>query len=278
MTNLVHQIFLDANEGNVPDPGKDAESALLAQTGTVERILNSVPGITAQDHLQELEMNGFVVVDDTIKTSAENNEMLEQYLWQKIGQGDNIRTDTVSFLDRRDAVSCGLGMHFDVLMAMASYLNKNLKIPQTGDAPISPATYERPLSIPEDIQVAEYGKGGFYVAHSDNSWADGQHLQTRNSFRSYTAILYCNDDWVSSDGGALRIYKDSSLLENVQDACNLCDYADVFPRNGRLVIFDSTLVHAVREVKTDKIRRALTLWLLQPTAANVQGETIGVPF
>jgi hypothetical protein len=277
MTNLREAVFMDVNPLTPPHPGYDAESARLAQTGTLERILNSVPGKTAYDHLQELQMNGFVVVDNTIETSKDSNDMLGQYLWHKTGQGDEIRTDTVSFLSRDDAVSCGLGVHFDVLMGLASYLNHNLHIPPSVALPISPASHDKPLTIPEDIQAAEYGKGGFYVAHSDNSWAMGKHLETRNNYRSYTAILYCNDDWAPSDGGALRIYKDSTLLANVQDACNLCDYTDVFPKNGRLVIFYSSLVHAVRKVKSDKVRRALTVWLTQPTDCGILGEIIDVP-
>jgi 2OG-Fe(II) oxygenase superfamily len=277
MTNLRQQVFMDVNPLTPPHPGFDAESARLAQTVTLDRIFNSVQGKTALGHLQELEMNGFVVVDNTIETSRESNDLLGQYLWHKTGQGDAIRTDTVGFLSRDDAVSCGLGLHFDVLMGIASYLNHNLQIPQSGAVPIAPATFDRPLTIPEEIQAAEYGEGGFYVAHSDNSWAMGKHLHTRNNYRSYTAILYCNEDWAPTDGGALRIYKDSTLLANVQDACNLCDYTDVFPKNGRLVIFDSALVHAVRKVKSAKVRRALTVWLTQPTEGGVLGEIIDVP-
>ena len=277
MTNLRHEVFMDVNPLTPPHPGYDAESAKLAQTGTLERILNSVPGKTAQDHLQELKINGFVVVDNAIETSSESNAMLGDYLWHKTGQGDTVRTDTVSFLSRDDAVVCGLELHFDVLMGIASYLNHNLQIPPSVAQPIHPASYDKPLTIPEELQAAEYGKGDFYVAHSDNSWAMDKHLQTRNNFRAYTAILYCNDNWHPSDGGALRIYKDSTLLANVQDACNICDYTDVFPKNGRLIIFDSALVHAVREVQTDKLRRALTVWLTQPTDCGILGEIVDVP-
>ncbi|KAL3898080.1 MAG: hypothetical protein SGARI_006766 [Bacillariaceae sp.] len=164
MMNLRTEVFWDVNVGRQAHPGHDAESARLSQTRTVEQMLSSVPGKTAQDHLQELRTNGFVVVDGTVETSTESNQKLGEYLWRKSGQNAKVRTDTVSFLERENAESCGLEFQFDVLMGIASYLNQNLGVPPTGDAPIAPATLERPLTIPDDIQAAEYNKGGFYTA------------------------------------------------------------------------------------------------------------------
>jgi Rps23 Pro-64 3,4-dihydroxylase Tpa1-like proline 4-hydroxylase len=125
---------------------------------------------------------------------------------------------------------------------------------------------------------------------SDNSLADDG--VTRRNFRQYTVILYCMEHgWNgATDGGALRIYpntldtmakdvvmqqqNNSRKHHNTADENNELNYVDVLPRNGRMVIFDSRLVHSVRPVTSQtKVRRALTLWILRPNDSGVQGET-----
>jgi Rps23 Pro-64 3,4-dihydroxylase Tpa1-like proline 4-hydroxylase len=87
----------------------------------------------------------------------------------------------------------------------------------------------------------------------------------RANLRYYTCILYLNDDWKPEDGGALRIYPGSCDVDHPTDAVETMDYADVFPVNQRLVIFDSMLVHSVEKVKSpEKLRRALTIWIIRP--------------
>ena len=76
----------------------------------------------------------------------------------------------------------------------------------------------------------------------------------------------------ADDGGALRIYGDSSELKVPADAPTLCSHQDIIPENGRLVIFDSKLVHSVERVTQDKLRRALTLWILRPEESGASGE------
>jgi Rps23 Pro-64 3,4-dihydroxylase Tpa1-like proline 4-hydroxylase len=162
-------------------------------------------------------------------------------------------------------------------MGIASYLNANYDFEPSTYAPVLPGTSSNPLTNPKSIQAAEYGKGNFYVAHSDNSWAEGKHLSMRRNFRSFTCILYCNDDWQEQDGGALRIYRDSTHLASAKEAHKSCEYSDIVPKNGRLVIFDSKLVHSVEKVLVDKCRRALTIWIARPSDGGIQGEEIDVP-
>jgi Rps23 Pro-64 3,4-dihydroxylase Tpa1-like proline 4-hydroxylase len=89
--------------------------------------------------------------------------------------------------------------------------------------------------------------------------------------------LYCNDDWTSQDGGALRIYEDSTQLVSADDLSSLT-YTEILPKNGRLLIFDSKLVHSVEKVTTSaKKRRALTIWIKRPIGGGVQGEIMDVP-
>jgi len=105
---------------------------------------------------------------------------------------------------------------------------------------------------------------------SDNSLtADNE----RRNFRYYTCILYCNDDWDSQrDGGALRIYPGTSDVDP-EHAEKHYDYIDINPSNGRLLIFDSKLIHSVETVTQSRHeRRALTLWILRPEDGGVEGD------
>lgn len=276
MTNLQTEVFWHANN-QPPHPGHNALSAKLAGSHEIEDIFNVSPYKSSRDVLDELSEQGFVVLDDTVKTTKEMHQNLGYFLNNKSGQSEEIRRDTVTFLQRENAQACGLERHFDVLMGIASFLNQNYDFPPSVHNPIAPATASHPLTNPSAIQAAEYGKGDFYVEHSDNSWENGKHLDTRRNYRAFTAILYCNEEWKPSDGGALRIYHDSRELAEAKDAPDLCHYTDVLPQNGRLLIFDSTLVHSVQTVHADKFRRALTLWIQQPIDANVLGEIVDVP-
>ena len=277
VTNLRQVVFTHMNS-LPPHPGFDAALARLAGSDRVKDLFSST-GRTASDILKDFSSNGFVVLDGP-ETSEESNRHLSKYLLHKTGQTKEIRSDTVAFLEREDAVSCGLESQFDLLMGVASFLNSHYQFEASEYLPIAPGTSENPLTNPKSIQAAEYGMGDFYVSHSDNSWSQNEkeeHCLVRKNFRSFTAILYCNADWTSDDGGALRIYKDSTQLRRTKDACASCDYTDVVPQNGKLVLFDSKLVHSVEKVLTNRQRRALTIWIMRPSEERVQGEIIDVP-
>ena len=101
------------------------------------------------------------------------------------------------------------------------------------------------------------------------------HGPKRSNYRCYTCILYMNESWdLHRDGGALRIYPDSLNISKPRDAPKMqCEYKDVNPTNGKLLIFDSRLVHSVKEViSREKSRLALTLWILRPETSGVHGE------
>lgn len=248
-----------------------------------------------------------------LETNACQQEMLSDYLFETTDQGDEIRTDRVHFLSREQAEECTIDEQYDLLLGIANHFNNHRKTLQEQDdeaifqeQPISPATESRPYTNPRRVQFAEYGEGDFYKDHSDNSLAstsndeepsrsnngDQNNLTRRNNFRAYTCILYLNDnDWdVKLDGGALRLYPhtqayhspelavaDSSNAEKTKDGMNgdgSSPFVDISPINGRLLIFDSHLVHSVREVlSSTKVRRALTLWINKPNDSGVMGET-----
>ena len=103
---------------------------------------------------------------------------------------------------------------------------------------------------------------------------------SRLNYRCFTCIYYLNHDWdLEQDGGALRIYKDSSHFIDPNDAIrNNCEYVDISPKNGVLLIFDSTLVHSVQKViSPTKKRLAFTLWTLRPIDSDlIVGETYDI--
>jgi len=110
-----------------------------------------------------------------------------------------------------------------------------------------------------------------YFLLSDNSLdRDGA---VRANFRHITCIYYLNENWeCTEDGGSLRIYPGSSNLFSSSEAKHKCRYVDINPINGRLLLFDSKLYHSVQEVKKDKSRLALTLWITKPDDSGVRGE------
>lgn len=216
--------------------------------------------------LSRLSSTGFVVVNTAPKTTLAATNKLSELLVDKTKQHDSIRRDNVRHLEKDDLDECGLGKQYDFLMSIAGHMNEKNKMKPSGLRPLYPATKLEPLTNPRSIQAAEFSKGEFYVAHSDNSETSPNN---RRSFRHYTCIMYLNDDWKECDGGALRIYPFRADPEDEipQDAHvqEIHSHVDILPHNGRLVIFDSTLVHSVEPVThSDKLRRALTLWINKP--------------
>mmetsp|Transcript_21645 Transcript_21645/g.32422 ORF Transcript_21645/g.32422 Transcript_21645/m.32422 type:complete len:363 (+) Transcript_21645:626-1714(+) len=257
-----------------PHTGYDAQ---ISKTDKVQSIVfqdgknSSNDGSIDQKHdlLRVLKEKGFVTIDTQLKTSVESCVKLSAFLQKKTKQDSSIRSDTVAFLDRDDAQACGLSEQFEVLMGMANFLNENLIFKHTGYEPLLPASKDRPLTNPRNIQAAEYREGEFYVAHSDNLLANAN---MRSNYRLYTCILYCNDEWdASKDGGALRIYPNTEHLTDPAEAVkSRLEYEDINPSNGKLLIFDSRLVHSVEKVKTaPKKRLALTLWMMRPEDSGV---------
>mmetsp|Transcript_35807 Transcript_35807/g.83427 ORF Transcript_35807/g.83427 Transcript_35807/m.83427 type:complete len:324 (-) Transcript_35807:976-1947(-) len=242
-----------------PDTGRDAELTKDPE------LLDTIFGSQRDDVLSKLARDGFVTIDSGIKASPASQLKLSEMLQEKTEQKEFIRSDSVRFLDRENAASCGLEKQYDFMMAISSYLNEHFSPEESPNEPILPGTHDRPLTNPARIQAAAYGENEYYVAHSDNPIDDDTH--TRRNFRWFTYILYCNDGWdLRKDGGALRIYPDC----NTGTVKESSKYVDINPINGKLLVFDSRLVHSVEKV-TSKTRRrlALTLWALRPEDRNI---------
>jgi len=117
------------------------------------------------------------------------------------------------------------------------------------------------LQASGSFQLASYPSQAFYKKHIDGGY------DSMNNGRKVTAIFYVNNEWKSSDGGQLRLYKrrpnpfqlEKGAVEVKEDevAC------DLDPVAGRLVLFRSRdIAHEV--LVTNRKRFAVSLWLPGP--------------
>eukprot|EP00435_Cladocopium_sp_Y103_P028771 s3216_g7.t1 len=104
------------------------------------------------------------------------------------------------------------------------------------------------------LQLSCFAAGSAgYEAHSDGSEAEELGAMPEDqrrmiSARRITAILYLNEQWEDSNGGALRAFGEDES-----------SYVEAFPHGGSLVLFRSRdLVHQV--LPTSRDRYALTMW------------------
>ena len=273
-----------------PDPGVDAE--LTSADKNLGSLLRRIVDPASLDRLMR---DGYVAIDGAVRTSQTSSLRLGKWARKgKTDQGPSVRSDTVSFLNREDAIACSIEHQYDFLLALASHLNEYYDLQTSPYEPVLPGTRGHPLTNPggSNVQMAEYGHRDFYVPHSDNSVAmevrgsnafdddDGPISSTgklpkrRSNWRCITAILYLNEGWTASDGGQLRMYLNSAGVERPSTAADTHRHVDINPSNGKLLLFDSRMVHSVEEVLNDKgkVRRALTLWILRPENSGVTGE------
>ncbi|SHK46380.1 SM-20-related protein [Marinobacter antarcticus] len=100
-----------------------------------------------------------------------------------------------------------------------------------------------------EAHYATYHRGDFYKAHVDS-------FQGRAS-RIVSLVLYLNDHWLPTDGGALQVYS----RENQSEAGGL-----VLPEAGRVALFMSEEIrHEVLEAH--RTRYSLACWLRQDEIA-----------
>ncbi|HEX4482069.1 MAG TPA: 2OG-Fe(II) oxygenase [Rudaea sp.] len=122
-----------------------------------------------------------------------------------VGRGANraehteIRGDKTRWLDDVDA-SAAVRTYFDAMNTLRVELNHALT-----------------LGLEElEAHFAMYAPGARYGRHRDRFRDDDA--------RVLSSVLYLNDDWNESDGGALRLYLSDHHL-------------DVYPSGGKLVLF-----------------------------------------
>jgi len=92
-----------------------------------------------------------------------------------------------------------------------------------------------------ELHYATYQVGGFYARHFDQF--------RQNNQRKISLILFLNNDWLATDGGALRLYADDKIV-----------FRDILPQAGVLALFSSERVlHEV--MPTHRRRLTLTGWM-----------------
>lgn len=161
-TYNLRRIVADHFNSQPPHPGYDADRTCN------DELVKSVfyDEYHRKSAMNELSNRGYTVIDNVFPVTNDEQKKLQELLVEKTCQGAAVRTDKVSFISREDATYCGLRTQFDLLMAMASFLNTYFFIPvDYKNKPIPPATAEKPLTNPLTVQAAEYQRGDFYVEH-----------------------------------------------------------------------------------------------------------------
>jgi len=139
---------------------------------------------------------------------------------------DAVRGDFILWLDE-NKMDLAEEMFFDKINDFVSYLNRTCYMGITD----------------KEFHYAIYPEGTFYKRHLDTFQNDSR--------RKLSMVCYLNDeDWKHEYGGELTIYfNDNKQLP-----------LDVYPMQGRMVIFESqVLEHEVKPVK--KKRLSITGWL-----------------
>eukprot|EP00561_Arcocellulus_cornucervis_P002188 CAMPEP_0185827454 /NCGR_PEP_ID=MMETSP1322-20130828/32059_1 /TAXON_ID=265543 /ORGANISM="Minutocellus polymorphus, Strain RCC2270" /LENGTH=359 /DNA_ID=CAMNT_0028525187 /DNA_START=24 /DNA_END=1103 /DNA_ORIENTATION=- len=114
-----------------------------------------------------------------------------------------------------------------------------------------------------ELLYAYYPQGGFYRRHRDAISGSASVL------RSYSLLLYLNENWTPEDEGQLRMHFDSGgdFLPEGEGP----NYIDVEPRGGTLVLFKSDQVpHEVLDTKAQRL--AVVGWYNRAVSAADIGE------
>jgi len=184
------------------------------------------------------------------------------------GQESQGRTDSVCFLSEAEAVSAepapmnaGLPSNLPLGLAFGVMLLKAIC------RELSKYWVKKGLR-PSAVQLSCYDGGASYRQHRDGYESSdlGEGSIPEGAFaeierRYITAVLYLQDAWPSTWGGAFRAHASSADL-GLDKA-----YVDVMPGRGSLLLFRARdLPHEV--LATHRPRYALSMWLLETEKAS----------
>jgi len=243
--------------------------------GTMEKQRSASASATffTREHLETLQRDGYVVIDDAFVGDAAMNAAsaaralyargIMQNLRQE-GRDDDVAVLAVGQLPAGGEFA-GLKPCVDLLLGVPDALRRALieadaKSESTSDATPLDADLRSKIArceSPDRLMVARYGSDACrYVPHLDNDPSDPSNDAgtpgLRPSDRVFTVIAYLNPDWVPDHAGRFRAFR-------VGAAADSDDFRDVDPILGRLVVFDSArLLHEVRPSASD--RYACTVW------------------
>ena len=241
------------------------------------------------DAIQQLDENGYVVLEDwlpkdlvkELRLDIQNLRSKGKFNVAKIGQDSTNTLNT----DIRIAETCFLGESklkdvssssgngngndsrpqlYSVLEHMRSDLSANAILDQNdGNGELIKAAAALDASLSE-LLYAYYPMGGFYRRHTDAVFGSASVL------RSYSFLIYLNNEWTEADGGCLRLHLDSGIGKDFLPEGEEPNYVDVDPKGGTLVLFRSEQVpHEVLDTKAE--RMAIVGWYNRPvTGADLE--------
>lgn len=178
--------------------------------------------------LDDLDQHGFAVIDEaythayTTQLIQECTQNLNSFREAAIQNGvmSNIRSDHILWLDPQLVIA---DQHVQVLERLGQILNRSFY-----------------LGIQNiEAHFACYQAGEFYALHRDNP-------QGKNG-RILSSVYYLHEKWQEDWGGQLRLQDKNFQWHTLQ------------PTPNRMVLFQSDLLHEVREAKQQRL--SITAWL-----------------
>jgi hypothetical protein len=275
------------------DAYRQGERSLIGSQLCNQKSLSyeQVPPILSSFIVHELEVKGYVVIDNVLSQSQigqiqkdlfslnDNNDPSDTQT--QSNSIDVMRSDTTTYISqqnrdqvasKKDTEGSGLGLLHaqNILRGVGSSLLLNKFAGFLGVAS-DHHLYASHLSVIDDVQLALYkGTGTACEAHRDGISETFRELGILQwlklkccRVRVVTAILYLNPstpEWLDSrDGGSLRLFLGADRSDNVGGTA--VSVVDISPIGGRLVIFDSqTVLHEVLMMKTSRNRHAITVF------------------
>jgi SM-20-related protein len=200
------------------------------------------PTLNTEQWVHNIAQSGYILIEDFLAPDIIQNlaqqarDLHQQGAMPQASTGQSkhissIRGDHIHWLEDSDAqASPALQKYFAAMQTIQQTLNRELFLGL--------------FSL--EAHLALYPSGTGYAKHLDQ-------LQGKPD-RKISSILYLNQDWQTSDGGALRLY-----LENDS-------FMDISPIAGRLVLFLSErFMHEVLPAQRERL--SLTGWFKTRGAA-----------
>lgn len=178
--------------------------------------------------MNDLDQQGFTIIDHVyppdyinalIKECTTNLDHFRKAAIQS-GVMSTIRSDHILWIDEDLEIA---QQHIQTLHMLSQFLNQNFY-----------------LGIKEvEAHFACYQSGEYYALHRDNP-------QQKNN-RVISTVYYLHQAWKNHWGGELRLQDKNEKWHIIQ------------PQPNRLVLFQSDLLHEVREAKHQRL--SITAWL-----------------
>jgi hypothetical protein len=223
--------------------------------------------------LENLKERGYVVIDNVLSKEELKSARLEiKKVHFDTNDNDNksVRNDKVAWISENTGSKWHLNHVGDGLLKAIRVL-RSIPLELIGRES-SPSSFldEKAFRVPFSNQLALYdGKGEHYIAHRDVPvrGTDVQHplrflVHPGLDERQITIILYLNDtEWDSKAGGMkksgnLCVYLNTDHTDKSGSTASEKVYIE--PKGGRMVIFDSTILHEV--LPSHQPRYAITCW------------------